>query len=155
MNTATSLLHMSASDNGRQSQSRFAKRIKEGTRVMKSNICIAALTSIFLAGCVVEQPVPVTTTTTRTTEVVTTGPAVAPTREVIVTRPPPAVRVETQTVSPGTNYVWTRGYWRWTGAEYVWVPGSWVVRPRIGAVYVQGEWARRSSGWVYLPGHWQ
>src|SRR5438034_3412584 len=33
-----------------------------------------------------------------------------------------------QTVAPGPGYVWTRGYWRWTGADYVWVPGSWVVR---------------------------
>jgi len=122
---------------------------------MKSNIYIAVLTSVFLVGCVVEQPVPVTTTTTRTTEVVTTGPAVGPTNEVIVTRPPPAVRVETQTVAPGPNYAWTRGYWRWTGSDYVWVPGSWVTRPRAGAVYVQGEWARRSSGWVYVPGHWR
>ena len=124
---------------------------------MKPNICIAVLTLIFLAGCVVEQPAPVTTTTTRTTEVVTTGPAIAPapTNEVIVTQAPPAARVETQTVAPGPNYVWSTGYWRWTGANYVWVPGSWVVRPRVGAVYVQGHWARRSSGWVYVPAHWR
>ena len=124
---------------------------------MKSNVYIAVLTPLILTGCVVEQPVPVTTTTTRTTEVVTTGPGVTtgPSREVIVARRPPAVRVETQTVAPGPNYVWTRGYWRWTGADYVWVPGSWVARPRVSAVYVEGQWARRSSGWVFVPGHWQ
>jgi hypothetical protein len=58
-----------------------------------------------------------------------------PAREVVVTRPPRPVRVETQTVAPGPGYVWTTGYRRWTGTSYVWVPGSWVVRarpPRFG-----------------------
>jgi hypothetical protein len=113
---------------------------------------------LVLTSCVVQQPVPVTTTTTTEVhrEIVTTGPGVGPvTREVIVTRPPPAVRIETQTVAPGRNYVWTQGYWRWTGSNYVWVPGTWIVRPRVTAVYVQGHWTRQSSGWVYVPGYWQ
>ena len=125
---------------------------------MKANIFITALVPLLLASCAVDQPVPVTTTTTtEVTRTVTTGPGVEPvaTREVIVTRPPPAIRVETRTVSPGTSYVWTAGYWRWTGADYVWVPGSWIVRPRPAAVWVEGHWARRSSGWVFVPGHWQ
>jgi len=124
---------------------------------MKSNIYIAIPSLLVLTSCTVEQPVPVTTTTTRTTEVVTTGPAVTtgPTREVVVNRAPPAVRVESRTVSPGANYTWTNGYWRWTGADYVWVPGTWIARPRPTAIWVDGHWARRSSGWVYVPGHWQ
>ncbi|MDP9292204.1 MAG: hypothetical protein M3O82_07570 [Verrucomicrobiota bacterium] len=60
-----------------------------------------------------------------------------------------------QTVSPGPRYVWTRGYWRWTGVGYEWAPGTWVVRPRITAVWVEGHWARRARGWVFIPGHWQ
>jgi hypothetical protein len=120
---------------------------------MKIRICVLALAPFALAGCVVEQPVPVTTTTTEVTrETVTTAPG---TREVVVTRAPPALRVETQTVSPGPSYVWTRGYWRWTGTDYVWVPGSWVVRTSLTAVWVEGYWARRSRGWVWVAGHWQ
>jgi len=49
-----------------------------------------------------------------------------PGRQVLVTRPPPPVRVEAQTVTPGLGYVWTTGYWPWFGTDYVWVPGSWV-----------------------------
>ena len=89
------------------------------------------LVPLALVGCAEE---PTTATTTTTQEVTTTGPA----REVVVTRPPPAVGVETQTVAPGPGYVWTTGYWRWTGTDYAWVSGSWVVRPRLAAVWVAG-----------------
>ena len=116
---------------------------------MRKRICLLALASLALVGCATE---PTTVTTTTTTQEVTTG---VPTREVIVTRTPPAVRVETQTVAPGTGYVWTRGYWRWSGADYMWVPGSWVVRPRPAAVWVEGQWVPRGGGWVWIPGHWR
>ena len=76
------------------------------------------------------------TTTTTTQEVTTTGPG----REVLVTRPQPPVRVETQTVTPGPGYACTTGYWTLTATDYVWVPGSWVVRPRPTAVWVAGYW---------------
>jgi hypothetical protein len=97
---------------------------------MKRSSYLLILVPLALVGCA-EEPTTVTTTTT-TQEVTTTGPG----REVLVTRPPPLVRVETQTVAPGPGYAWTTGYWRWTGTDYVWVPGSWVVRPRAAAVWV-------------------
>ncbi len=80
---------------------------------MRRSIYLLALAPLALVGCGSE-PATVTTTTT-TQEVTTTGPA----REVVVARTPPAVRVEAQTVAPGTGYSWTRGYWRWTGSDYV------------------------------------
>ena len=119
---------------------------------MRIAFYLLVLGQLALAGCVGEAPPPVTTTTTVTREVTTTGPA---TGEVYVTQAPPALRVEAETVSPGPRYVWTRGYWRWTGVDYVWTPGSWVVRPRLTAVWVEGHWARRSRGWVWIAGHWQ
>ena len=106
-----------------------------------------------LTSCVVHEtvtPAP-TTTTTVTREVTTTGPS----GEVYVTQEPPAVRVESQTVSPGPNYVWTRGYWRWTGTTYVWASGSWITRPRPAAVWVEGHWLRRGSRWVWVAGRWR
>lgn len=121
---------------------------------MRKSFCLLALTPLVFAGCASEPVVTTTTTETRQEVVQTQGDRVIG-REVIVTRTPPAVRVETETVSPGPGYVWTRGYWRWTGADYVWVPGSWVVRPRPAAVWVQGQWLRRGAGWVYIAGHWQ
>jgi len=121
---------------------------------MKLHLYLLALTPFALTSCVVTEPAPpVTTTTTVTREVTTTGPSTA--NEVYVTQTPPAVRVESQTVSPGANYVWTSGYWRWTGTNYVWVPGSWIVRPRPAAAWVEGHWERRSAGWVWIAGHWR
>ena len=107
-----------------------------------------------LAGCVAEPPVTTTTTTTTTRETVTTGPRTVQ-RDVLVTEAPPPVRVETKTVAPGPGYVWTSGYWQWTGTRYEWVPGSWIARPRTTAVWVAGHWVRRPGGWVWIAGHWQ
>src|SRR4030095_4507233 len=109
------------------------------------------LLPLAMVGCVVEEPRTVTTTTT-TREVTTTGPGG---REVLATQAPPAIRVETQPASPGAAYVWTSGYWRWTGTSYVWVSGSWVMPPRQAAVWVPGQWVRRAGGWVWIAGHWQ
>jgi hypothetical protein len=120
---------------------------------MKLHFYLLVLAPFALAGCVVTEPAPpVTTTTTVTREVTTTGPN---SNEVLVSQEPPAVRVETRTVSPGANYLWTRGYWRWNGVTYVWVPGSWMVRPRPAAVYVEGHWLRRGSRWVWMAGYWR
>ena len=116
---------------------------------MRISSFLSILTLLALVGCA-EEPTTVTTTTT-TQQVTTTGPA----REVLVTQAPPPVRVETQTVAPGSGYVWTSGYWRWTGTTYVWVAGTWVIRPRPTAVWVAGHWVRRPGGWTYTPGHWQ
>src|SRR5712671_481165 len=118
-------------------------------RNMRISFYLSILTLLALVGCA-EEPTTVTTTTT-TQQVTTTGPA----REVLVTQAPPPVRVETQTVAPGPGYLWTSGYWRWTGTTYVWVPGTYVLRPRPAAVWVVGHWMRRPGGWAYTPGHWQ
>jgi len=61
---------------------------------MKRSPYLLILVPLALVGCAEE---PTTVTTTTTTQEVTTGPG----REVLVTRPPPLVRVETQTVAPG------------------------------------------------------
>jgi hypothetical protein len=118
---------------------------------MKSHLYLLAAAPFARGGCVVHETAPPVTTTTVTREVTTTGP----TTETYVTQEPPAVRVETQTVSPGPNYAWTRGYWRWSSTTYTWVPGSWMVRPRPAAVYVEGHWLRRGSRWVWVAGRWR
>jgi hypothetical protein len=65
-----------------------------------------------------------------------------PPREVIVAR-------------PGPNYVWTPGYYRWSGNRYVWAPGAWVVPPHRHARWVPGYWARRHGGYVWVDGRWR
>ena len=122
---------------------------------MRKSFYVSALAPVLLTGCVAEPPTTVTTTTT-TQEVTTTGPVTRPvTREVLVTQAPPPVRIESQIVSPGPAYVWTHGYWRWTGAGYEWAPGTWVVRPNPRAMWVEGHWLRRPGGWVWVAGYWR
>jgi hypothetical protein len=120
---------------------------------MKKNLYVLMLTplGLVLGGCA-DEPV-VATTEVRQDVVTTTGPVT--TREVVVTREPPALRVEARAVSPGPRYVWNAGYWRWSGSDYVWAPGGWVLRPRATAVWVQGHWVRRPGGWVWIAGHWR
>ncbi|HZR77678.1 MAG TPA: hypothetical protein VFA58_00625 [Chthoniobacterales bacterium] len=122
---------------------------------MKIRNWMLALAPFALIGCA-DEPVPVTTTTV-TREVTTTGPvATEPVgSDVYVTQAPPAVRVEAQTVAPGPGYTWTPGYWRWNGATYMWVSGSWSRPPRTAAVWVPGHWVHRPRGWVWVPGHWR
>src|SRR5687768_2383904 len=119
---------------------------------MKIHIYLLALAPLALGGCVTYETRTPVATTEISREITTTGPV---TREVVVTQAPPAVRIETQTVSPGANYVWTRGYWGWRGGTYVWVPGSWVVRPRPAAVWVDGHWLRRGGRYVWVAGRWR
>jgi hypothetical protein len=121
---------------------------------MKLHFYLLMAVPIVFAGCARERRVTTTTTEVRQEVVQTRGDRVV-SREVMVTRTPPVVRVETQTASPGKNYVWTRGYWRWTGSDYTWISGSWVARPRPAAIWIEGEWQRRPTGWVWVAGHWQ
>ena len=121
---------------------------------MKRLFYLVGLSPFLFASCETEPVVTTTTTEVRREVVHTQGDRVVG-REVIVTRTPPAVQVETQPTAPGPQYVWTRGYWRWTGTDYVWVPGSYVARPSVAATWVEGQWQRRPGGWMWVAGHWQ
>ena len=37
---------------------------------------------------------------------------------------PPAIPVYEQPLCPGDGYIWTPGYWAWTGDGYEWVDGA-------------------------------
>ena len=76
--------------------------------------------------------------------------------EVIVrVAPPPPMNSAVIGVRPGPRYVWTSGYYRWSGRAYVWVPGRWMIPPRSGVVWVAPHWSRRGGGYVYVPGYWR
>jgi hypothetical protein len=85
---------------------------------------------------------------------VTSGCASAPPNVVYVPVAPPKPLEEKQGVSPGTAYVWTKGYYRWDGSTYIWVDGGWKRPPRAGAVWVSGTWKRSSKGWYWVDGRW-
>ena len=116
------------------------------TKDIKRAMCLAVAAPLMLAGCAVVEPVP---------HVVTTSHGAAVAGEVLVARRPPALRIETHTVAPGRRHVWVRGHWRWTGVDYDWVPGRWVIRPRPAATWVEGRWQRRPGGWVWYEGYWR
>jgi len=82
-------------------------------------------------------------------------PSVSAQEEVIiVNQQPPVAKVEVVTASPGDQYFWTPGYWKWQQNTWVWVPGQWVARPHPTAVWEPGYWAWRPTGWVWRPGRW-
>lgn len=68
--------------------------------------------------------------------------------------PPPLVS-EVMVTAPGPDHVWVRGYHRWDGGTYVWVPGSWQRPPRAHAVWVDGRWRHHRNGWYWVEGRWK
>src|SRR5262245_49709111 len=80
----------------------------------------------------------------------------------IFVRTPPPRRVSTRAVGrrPGPRYVWTGGYYRWTGSPrarggFAWVPGRWRRSPRAGAVWVGPQWRRGRGGYTFVAGRWR
>jgi YXWGXW repeat-containing protein len=82
-------------------------------------------------------------------------PAVAAPVRVYVNVPPPPIRVEVRGNPPGPDHVWIGGYHRWSGTEYVWVPGRWAARPHVHAKWVAGHWSKHARGWYWVEGHWR
>jgi len=108
-----------------------------------STLAITAIT--LLSGCV-----------ERRTVYVQGPPPGAPAApgEVVVNEAPPVPPQEVIVAAPGPEYVWAPGYYSWNGG-WVWVRGSWVIRPHPGAVWVGGRWGRRGHGYVWVGGHWR
>jgi len=65
---------------------------------------------------------------------------------------PPAPRIVV-TPAPRPGWIWSPGYWRWTGATYIWTDGVWLAA-RPGFVYVPAHWDQFTSGWHFVPGGW-
>lgn len=70
--------------------------------------------------------------------------------------PPPPIPHFAQPVLPGPGYIWTPGYWAWdVGCDcYYWVPGMWVLPPRVGWLWTPGYWYWRNGGFVFSRGYW-
>lgn len=86
---------------------------------------------------------------------VTACPPPPPPGAVYVRVRPPVYRTEVVGVAPGPGFVWIRGYHRWDGGAYVWVPGRWERRPQARAVWVEGSWRHNRRGWYWVEGHWR
>ncbi len=66
--------------------------------------------------------------------------------------PPPLVNDEQPPCSE-EGQLWTPGYWAWSGGYY-WVPGAWVLPPRVGVLWTPGYWGYSGGLYVFHPGYW-
>jgi hypothetical protein len=67
---------------------------------------------------------------------------------------PPAIPVYTQPYCPGPGYLWTPGYWDWNGYDYYWIPGTWVLPPRVGFLWTPGYWGYNNGLYAFNNGYW-
>ncbi len=81
-------------------------------------------------------------------------PPVPPGAVYVRVAPPPPIP-EVLLTSPGPDFVWVRGYQRWDGTTFVWVPGNWQRAPRARAVWRDGHWKHARHGWYWVEGHWR
>ncbi|AKJ70314.2 hypothetical protein PATSB16_09320 [Pandoraea thiooxydans] len=72
---------------------------------------------------------------------------------VMIDRAPPPPVYE-RMPPPRRGYVWSPGYWRWTGHRHIWVNGQWV-RARRGYRYQPPHWVRDGREWRFSPGDWR
>jgi hypothetical protein len=89
---------------------------------------------------------------------VRTGPIFSTTVVTPLPRPvlwaaPPLPRVIV-TPGPRPGWIWSPGYWRWTGRSYVWIDGIWMTE-RPGFDYVAANWVRGPGGWIFVRGGWR
>ena len=67
---------------------------------------------------------------------------------------PPPLPVYVQPPIPAPGYIWTPGYWAWDGAEYYWVPGTWIMPPYVGALWTPGWWGWSGGVYLFHGGYW-
>jgi hypothetical protein len=67
---------------------------------------------------------------------------------------PPPPRVETIAVAPAPRVVWVSGYWMWNRTQWIWIPGSWQMRPSASVRWRAPEWRARGTVHVFVPGGW-
>lgn len=74
---------------------------------------------------------------------------------IVVQNEPPAKIVEQTDASPGPDYVWVQGDWKWDG-RWVWGKGNWQRKPHEAAVWTPGHWKRHHHhhSWEWIEGHW-
>ncbi|HET7929795.1 MAG TPA: YXWGXW repeat-containing protein [Rhodanobacteraceae bacterium] len=67
---------------------------------------------------------------------------------------PPALPVYEQPMAPAAGYIWTPGYWAWSGNGYYWVPGTWVMPPVFGLLWTPGWWGWSDGSYRWHGGYW-
>jgi hypothetical protein len=50
--------------------------------------------------------------------------------------------------------IWQPGHWDWSGSDYLWREGRWVVRAGHGTQWQDGYWSSDAGKWRWVPAHW-
>ena len=67
---------------------------------------------------------------------------------------PPQIPQYQQPPCPGDSYIWTPGYWGYSGQGFYWVPGAWVMAPYAGALWTPGWWGYIHGRYGWHRGYW-
>lgn len=68
---------------------------------------------------------------------------------------PPALQAETPPPAPPVQAAfWVSGFWQWDGAAWIWVPGSWQLRPSTTLTWRATTWQPRGGVHILVPGGW-
>jgi hypothetical protein len=67
---------------------------------------------------------------------------------------PPPLQTEAPPPAPVKVAVWIPGFWQWSGTAWVWIAGSWQLRPSASVEWRPAEWRARGSVHVLVPGGW-
>src|SRR5258708_2267483 len=73
---------------------------------------------------------------------------------VSITVAPPLLPVYVQPVCPGPEFIWAPGFWAYGDDGYYWVPGTWVLAPRVGVLWTPGYWGFGGGYYAWHPGYW-
>jgi hypothetical protein len=73
--------------------------------------------------------------------------------EIITDVAPPPPRAENMG-HPRDGYVWAPGHWEWSGREYRWVSGTWIVE-HGRSHWIADQWEPAGAQWRFIPGHWE
>ncbi|MEO7094614.1 MAG: hypothetical protein ABI175_15260 [Polyangiales bacterium] len=68
--------------------------------------------------------------------------------------PPPPVQAEVAPPPPVAAVVWIGGFWQWNTTAWVWIPGSYQLRPEPRVQWRAPEWRPRGRVHVLIPGGW-
>ena len=67
--------------------------------------------------------------------------------------PPQSAEVGPNSPTPGEDWFWVPGCWRWVGDRYVWRPGRWALA-QANWIWIPDRYVWSPAGYVFVPGHW-
>lgn len=69
--------------------------------------------------------------------------------------PPPRDEIPLPPPNNGPTTIYELGHWSWTGTDWAWVHGQYIIQPTSTARWEPGHWIQQSNGWVWIEGQWR